>query len=915
MFLFAYIFKALCQQSFTYTVDPSLFTTLSGDLLSRELGFVSEVASNAFDAITKAETQGKIQMKIDGNRFSIRDNGIGMDDKDIVKFIGSVGGSSSRTDEKKNLIGRFGMGFYSLFKYADLVEIFTKKKDGKGFKSSLQRTNNTFVVEECDLDFQGTEIVGYLNEEMKLTEKDLEEWVSNNLIHTGDNHSVVLIKSDEELENERNRVIEEYNKRKEEKIKRAEEKAAKREEAKQKAAEKAAEKEAAREAAKEAGEEEPVEEVEETEEPVEEEEEETEEEDLESLLAKITPTKDLSFAPWTNHDDMQIFKDIHKNRYNATSNLKYGQKTNFNVLQKKNNGREVSTRFDAIILIPELNMMSEPADGNIEIFVSGTKITDPNFKLPSSLKFVSAIIKSNDALITSTREGFYDSENTCKNIVNAIQKKIRDLFIQKTDEEIHAYNKIIKRTYLDNIQSANVSVAEKFAALLTFETNAAVKSIHKLSVEIEEMNNETKEKGLKPIDSIYYTNTLISLVKETESPLFDGIEVPYIFLNDIHDEEIVKALKSYGGMPLVNISTAKFENKTVAKEQEEEFKGILETIKNVLSPFVSDVFVSKRLVKLPFSIMAQKNSMTSAYKNVVGENELEKHPFRQYIDPKPVLEVNLDSKEIIALKNNMNEGAIFNMFLAASIACRLDVYSKAKCVNMLMNNARESLDVEKTKYEEKKEENSFDWMNKMPNMDDMMKDNEGLNDEDLSEVSDKENEDFNMDSNDLADKENEEVNKDVNDLNEKYLNDLAEKDLNEVSGKENEDVNMDINEVSDKDLNEVYDKENEEVSDDLFDDKDMSDDDKENETNDESMKDMFSGDKMKDMFSGDMMQKMKEMFKDDESMKDLFSDEKMKEMEDMFKGDGMKNMFNNDKMKEMFNNENMPGNDSVREDL
>lgn len=848
--------------TYTFTTDDSLLHTLTDNLLTKKNGFIAELVSNSLDAIKKTNTAkpGEIIVKITDNKFILRDNGIGMDHSDIVKFIGVIGSSSSR--DNVDMIGRFGIGFYSVFKYADKVEVLSRKENMKeGVKAFFERENRKFVVHDnVDVDFYGTEIVAHLNSETAILEKDLEEWVKINMIPAGDNNSIVLVKSEESLEMERAHVKEAYEKKKEEIEKQRKEK----EDAKLKALEekkKQAEDNEANEDKVNEDNEEKVNEV-------------TEDvpesdvlEDLEVMLSKIEKTKKLEFAPWTNLDDFDKLKSIYTERY-KTGTLKYAQKFTFYAQQKKNNNKDVNTRFDAIIFIPELDKNREPVQGKVEIFISGTKIEDLNFKLPSSLNFISAIIKSNEALITSTREGFYDSENTCRCIVNAIQNKIRDILISKPDEEIHAYDKIIKKVYIENMQLNNKTVSDKYASLITFETNTTIKSIHKLAMEIHENNKILKETTGKELKDLYFTNTLISLVKETDNPLFDGITHPYIFLNDIHDEEIVRLLKTYDNLNLVNINTVKFENKTVSKEQEEEFKSVIAEIKRVLNPYISDVYISKRLVNVPFSIVPTQNSMSSSYKSVIGENDLERHPFRQFIDPKPTLEVNLDSKEIIALIDNMSEIAIFKMFLSASMAVRVDVYSKAACVNTLMNSAREDLGIEKVVYNEKKQDDSMDWMNKMPKGgEEELMDDEENNEEDME--NEKNNEEFNED---VIPENNDEP--EIEDIKKE------EEDCEhgaECTGHENE--------VSDENSDDVL---------------DLNDQDAED---DQNVDNENFGDKFKDMFNPDKMKEMQEMFKDDSFLKDMMTPDKMKEMEAFIKSDKMKDLMKDESIQEMMKQE------------
>ena len=132
-------------------------------LYSEKEIFLRELISNSSDAVDKRRFQkltGKgdqsdsveyeIQLEVSSKDqiLSIRDNGIGMDKSDLVSSLGTIAKSgtteflaqleaSKQNDKAKsvNLIGQFGVGFYSAFMVADKVEVISKKEgSSKAFK-------------------------------------------------------------------------------------------------------------------------------------------------------------------------------------------------------------------------------------------------------------------------------------------------------------------------------------------------------------------------------------------------------------------------------------------------------------------------------------------------------------------------------------------------------------------------------------------------------------------------------------------------------------------------------------------------------------------------------------------------------------------------------------------------------------
>ena len=149
--------------------------------------FLRELVSNGVDAISKRrmasmagdcenteEAQVKINIDREKNTLTISDNGIGMNDEEIKKYINQVAFSSAEeflTKYKKDndeFIGHFGLGFYSCFMVADRVDILTKSAIGesKAFKWSCDGSPN-FTLEESERETIGTDVILHLLEEEK----------------------------------------------------------------------------------------------------------------------------------------------------------------------------------------------------------------------------------------------------------------------------------------------------------------------------------------------------------------------------------------------------------------------------------------------------------------------------------------------------------------------------------------------------------------------------------------------------------------------------------------------------------------------------------------------------------------------------------------------------------------------------
>ncbi len=165
----------------------NIFPIIKKFLYSEHDIFIRELVSNAVDATQKLKTLSsigemkgdvgelRIDITIDKDKktLSIADRGIGMTEEEVDKYLNQVAFSGAeeflekyKGQNEANIIGHFGLGFYSSFMVSSKVEVITKsfKEDTKAVKWECDGSPE-FVLEETSKEDRGTTIVMHLNEE------------------------------------------------------------------------------------------------------------------------------------------------------------------------------------------------------------------------------------------------------------------------------------------------------------------------------------------------------------------------------------------------------------------------------------------------------------------------------------------------------------------------------------------------------------------------------------------------------------------------------------------------------------------------------------------------------------------------------------------------------------------------------
>ncbi|SVA40403.1 uncharacterized protein METZ01_LOCUS93257 [marine metagenome] len=191
------------------TEVSQLLQLIIHSLYSHKEIFLRELISNSSDALDKLNylsltddafksLEFTPKINIDFNEkdktLTISDTGIGMNKDDLKENLGTIARSGTKNfvemltgDSKKdsNLIGQFGVGFYSSYMVADKVEVISKKAgEDSAFKWTSDGKSG-YKIEDSEKDTFGTDIILYLNDE---GEKYTNRWEIQNIVKKYSNH-------------------------------------------------------------------------------------------------------------------------------------------------------------------------------------------------------------------------------------------------------------------------------------------------------------------------------------------------------------------------------------------------------------------------------------------------------------------------------------------------------------------------------------------------------------------------------------------------------------------------------------------------------------------------------------------------------------------------------------------------------
>ena len=191
------------------TEVKQLLNLIINSLYSNQEIFLRELISNASDAIDKLrfkaqteedilgdDTEFKIEIKRDviNNTLTVADNGIGMTFDEVMENIGTIAKSGTNgfieAMEQLNkeatitpeLIGQFGVGFYSSFIVADKVTILTRAAGADKAVRWESHGDGEFTITEAEKDSRGTDITLELKKKEEGEQDFTDEWTLRNIV-------------------------------------------------------------------------------------------------------------------------------------------------------------------------------------------------------------------------------------------------------------------------------------------------------------------------------------------------------------------------------------------------------------------------------------------------------------------------------------------------------------------------------------------------------------------------------------------------------------------------------------------------------------------------------------------------------------------------------------------------------------
>ncbi|XP_020260485.1 endoplasmin homolog [Asparagus officinalis] len=635
-------------EKFEFQAEVSrLMDIIINSLYSNKDIFLRELISNASDALDKirflsltdkeilgegdnAKLEIMIKLDKENKVLSIRDRGIGMTKEDLIKNLGTIAKSGTSAFVEKmqtggdlNLIGQFGVGFYSVYLVADYVEVISKHNDDKQYVWE-SKADGAFAISEDTWNEplgRGTEIRLHLRDEAKeyLDEfklKDLvkkySEFINFPIYLWASKEVDVEVPTDEESSDE-----------------------------------------------------------EETSEATTSEEEEEVEEDGEKK--KKTKTVKETTYEWEVLNDVKAIwlrspKEVTDEEYTKFYHSIAKDFSEEKPLAWSHFTAEGDVEFKAVLFVPP----KAPHDlyesyynsnkSNLKLYVRRVFISDEfDELLPKYLSFLMGLVDSDTLPLNVSRE-MLQQHNSLKTIKKKLIRKALDMIrkiadedpdedpdessdkdktdsVSENDEKKGSYAKFwnefgksIKLGIIEDAQNRN-----RLAKLLRFESSKSEGKLTSLDQYISRMKPGQK-------DIFYLTGT--SKEQLEKSPFLEKLtkkNYEVIFFTDPVDEYLMQYLMDYEDKKFQNVSKEGLNlgKDSKIKDLKESFKELTKWWKDALSAEnVDSVKISNRLDNTPCVVVTSKYGWSANMEKIMQSQTLSDASKQAYMRGKRVLEIN-----------------------------------------------------------------------------------------------------------------------------------------------------------------------------------------------------------------------------------------------------------------------------------
>ena len=577
--------------------------------------FIRELVSNASDACDKLrflatsddslyENDGELAIRIeidkDAKTLTISDNGIGMNEADVIDNLGTIAKSGTKAfldklsdaDKKDgNLIGQFGVGFYSGFIVADKITVETRKAGEPSSQGVRWVSDGTgsFTTESIDKPTRGTSITLHLKDEFVEHEDGeysyLDRYKIKSLVSKYSDHISLPIQMrkevwQEDAEQDENAPVP----------------------------------------------------------------------NGEMILTDEWETINKASALWTRTPS-EINDDEYSEFYKTVS---YDFDEPLTWTHNRVEGR---VQYTQLLYIPKkapFDLYAREQQRGLKLYVKRVFIMDDAEQLlPVYLRFVKGVIDSADLPLNVSREILQESRDV-KSIREGNARRVLTLLASlanSEDETKQAKFADFYREFGDVIKEGlgeDKANQERIAKLHRYATSTND------SVETSFADYKARMKdGQK---AIYYltAENLVSAKNSPQLELFNKKGIEVILMTSKVDEWAMNFLTEFDGTPLQNIAKGAVDlgdltddaEKEEVKKQEEALKPVVERLKGVLGGRAKDVRVTSRLVDSPACLVVGDGELTPQMAQML------KAMGQPVPDVKPTLEINPTHPLIARLENS-----------------------------------------------------------------------------------------------------------------------------------------------------------------------------------------------------------------------------------------------------------------------
>lgn len=640
-------------EKFQFQAEVSrLMDIIINSLYSNKDIFLRELISNASDALDKIrflsltdkeilgegdDAKLEIQIKLDKEKkiLSIRDRGIGMTKEELIKNLGTIAKSGTSAFVEKmqasgdfNLIGQFGVGFYSVYLVADYVEVISKHNDDKQYVWE-SKADGAFAVSEDTWNEplgRGTEIrlhlrdeAGEYLEESKLKElvKKYSEFINFPIFIWSTKEVDVEVPADEDESSD--------------------------------------EEESSESTSSEEGEDEDS--------------EKGDDEDAEKKPKKKTVKETTS--EWELLNDVKAIwlrnpKEVTDDEYAKFYHSLAKDFGDEKPLAWSHFTAEGDVEFKAVLFVPPkaphdlYESYYNAKKSNLKLYVRRVFISDEfDELLPKYLNFLMGLVDSDTLPLNVSRE-MLQQHSSLKTIKKKLIRKALDMIRKIADEDPDESNdkekKEVDKSGDDNEKkgqytkfwnefgkSIKLGIVEdatnrnRLAKLLRFESTKSDGKLTSLDQYISRMRSGQK-------DIFYITGTNKEQLEK--SPFLERLKkknYEVIFFTDPVDEYLMQYLMDYEDKKFQNVSKEglKLGKDSKDKELKESFKELTKWWKGALaSDNVDDVKISNRLADTPCVVVTSKYGWSANMERIMQGQTLSDANKQAYMRGKRVLEIN-----------------------------------------------------------------------------------------------------------------------------------------------------------------------------------------------------------------------------------------------------------------------------------